>query len=54
MMTEVISRDRPYSQELISLTADEVLQLVKDKDAPSAVVAKRVRYTYCNTFVHKM
>ena len=41
-MTEVISREEPYSNEVVNLTVEEIVQLVRDKNAPSAAKAKRV------------
>ena len=42
IMTEVISREEPYSNEVVNLTVEEIVQLVRDKNAPSAAKAKRV------------
>ena len=42
-MTEVIAREEPYSNEVVNLTVEEIIQLVRDKNAPSAAKAKRVR-----------
>ena len=45
-MSEVISREEPYASELSFLKPEDVLELVKNKDAPEAAKAKRVCTSY--------
>lgn len=41
-MVEMCTREEPYTKELSFMDPGQVLQLVIDKDAPSAVDAKKV------------
>lgn len=41
-MVEMCTREEPYTKELSFMDPGQVLQLVIDKDAPSAVEAKKV------------
>lgn len=42
IMVEMCTREEPYTKELGFMDPGQVLQLVIDKDAPSAVEAKKV------------